>query len=53
MAFLSVSKVSKRFGALAAVDAVVLEVPRGAFFALLGPSGLGKTTLLRTIACSI
>jgi len=50
MAFLSISKVSKRFGALAAVDAVDLEVPRGAFFALLGPSGCGKTTLLRLIA---
>jgi spermidine/putrescine transport system ATP-binding protein/putrescine transport system ATP-binding protein len=50
MAFLSLSKVTKRFGALAAVDAVDLEVPRGAFFALLGPSGCGKTTLLRMIA---
>ena len=50
MAFLSVQKVSKRFGDLAAVDAVDLEVPRGAFFALLGPSGCGKTTLLRMIA---
>ena len=50
MAFLSVSKVTKRFGDLVAVDAVSLEVPRGAFFALLGPSGCGKTTLLRLIA---
>ena len=50
MTFLSVNKVSKRFGALAAVDAVDLDVPRGAFFALLGPSGCGKTTLLRMIA---
>jgi spermidine/putrescine transport system ATP-binding protein/putrescine transport system ATP-binding protein len=48
--FLSINKVSKRFGALAAVEAVDLEVPRGAFFALLGPSGCGKTTLLRMIA---
>jgi spermidine/putrescine transport system ATP-binding protein/putrescine transport system ATP-binding protein len=50
MTFLSVQKVSKRFGDLAAVHAVDLEVPRGAFFALLGPSGCGKTTLLRMIA---
>jgi ABC-type Fe3+/spermidine/putrescine transport system ATPase subunit len=50
MAFLSVQKVTKRFGDHVAVDAVDLEVPRGAFFALLGPSGCGKTTLLRMIA---
>jgi spermidine/putrescine transport system ATP-binding protein/putrescine transport system ATP-binding protein len=50
MTFLSVQKVTKRFGGVTAVDAVDLEVPRGAFFALLGPSGCGKTTLLRMIA---
>ncbi len=49
MAFLSVQKLSKRFGDHTAVDAVDLSVPRGAFFALLGPSGCGKTTLLRMI----
>jgi spermidine/putrescine transport system ATP-binding protein/putrescine transport system ATP-binding protein len=49
MTFLSLQKVSKRFGDHAAVAAVDLEVPQGAFFALLGPSGCGKTTLLRMI----
>ena len=49
MDFLSVNKVTKRFGETIAVDAVDLNVPRGAFFALLGPSGCGKTTLLRMI----
>jgi osmoprotectant transport system ATP-binding protein len=39
--------VSKRFGALAAVDAVSLAVPRGAFVALVGESGSGKSTLLK------
>jgi spermidine/putrescine transport system ATP-binding protein len=42
--------VSKRFGALAAVDDVSADIRRGEFFSLLGPSGCGKTTLLRMIA---
>jgi spermidine/putrescine transport system ATP-binding protein len=40
---------TKRYGALTAVDALNLEVPRGEFLALLGPSGCGKTTTLRMI----
>jgi putrescine transport system ATP-binding protein len=42
--------VSKRFGAVAALDKVSLDIFEGEFFALLGPSGCGKTTLLRTLA---
>jgi iron(III) transport system ATP-binding protein len=42
--------VSKRFGAVCAVDRAHLEVASGEFVALLGPSGCGKTTLLRLIA---
>jgi putrescine transport system ATP-binding protein len=42
--------VSKRFGAVAAVDTLTLEIAQGEFFALLGPSGCGKTTLLRMLA---
>jgi spermidine/putrescine transport system ATP-binding protein len=42
--------VTKRFGALTAVDAVDLDIAEGEFFTMLGPSGCGKTTTLRMIA---
>jgi ABC-type Fe3+/spermidine/putrescine transport system ATPase subunit len=42
--------VCRRFGAVAAVSDVSLDVPEGRFTTLLGPSGCGKTTLLRLIA---
>jgi ABC-type Fe3+/spermidine/putrescine transport system ATPase subunit len=47
---LQVGRVTRRFGSLAAVDAVDLDVRGGEFLGLLGPSGCGKTTLLRLIA---
>jgi sulfate transport system ATP-binding protein len=42
--------VSKRFGDFVALESVSLEVPDGSLTALLGPSGGGKSTLLRVIA---
>ena len=44
------SGVSKAFGEVQALDDLNLDVPEGAFFVLLGPSGAGKTTTLRVIA---
>jgi putative spermidine/putrescine transport system ATP-binding protein len=40
----------KRYGDIAAVDGVDVEIHRGEFFTMLGPSGSGKTTTLRLIA---
>src|SRR5260221_11422085 len=47
---LEVDRVTKRYGAHTAVDALSLDVSHGSFFSILGPSGCGKTTLLRIIA---
>jgi branched-chain amino acid transport system ATP-binding protein len=46
---LSLSGVSRSFGALKAVDDVSLEVPAGARHALIGPNGAGKSTLFRLV----
>jgi len=47
---LSVEQLTVRFGPTTAVDAVSLSVPTGEVFALLGPSGSGKSSLLRAVA---
>ncbi|MDX6275215.1 MAG: sulfate/thiosulfate transport system ATP-binding protein [Frankiales bacterium] len=47
---IQVNHVFKRFGDFVALDDVSLDVPAGGLTALLGPSGGGKSTLLRVIA---
>jgi sulfate transport system ATP-binding protein len=47
---IEVRGVSKRFGDFVAVDDVSVSIPTGQLTALLGPSGGGKSTLLRIIA---
>ena len=42
--------VSKKYGAVAAVENITLDIPSGKYCCLLGPSGCGKTTVLRMIA---
>src|SRR6476661_4084973 len=47
---INVSGVNKKFGDFVALDNVSVDLPTGQLTALLGPSGGGKSTLLRIIA---
>ncbi len=49
MTVLSLRNVAKRFGDLAALQGVSLDVEQAERLALLGPNGAGKTTLARCI----
>jgi ABC-type glutathione transport system ATPase component len=49
-AILRARGLTRRYGALTALDAVDLEVARGATLALVGESGSGKSTLARCLA---
>ena len=42
---------SKRFGAVTALDDVNIAVARGEFVAIMGSSGSGKTTLMNILSC--
>jgi ABC-2 type transport system ATP-binding protein len=50
MIAVSMQRLTRRFGATTAVDALTLDVPRGELLGVVGPDGAGKTTLLRMLA---
>lgn len=50
MAYVSLRHLAKRYGAVQAIDDVSLDVARGELIVLLGPSGSGKSSVLKAIA---
>ena len=42
-------KLTRKFGALTAVDAIDLRVQAGQFFGFLGPNGAGKSTTIKML----
>src|SRR5215510_11296487 len=49
MSLITVSSLSKSFGAEDLFSGVTFSVAKGARLALVGPNGIGKTTLLRIL----
>jgi iron(III) transport system ATP-binding protein len=50
MSYIRLEHVTKRFGAVTAVNDLNLGIGKGECFSMLGPSGCGKTTTLRMVA---
>jgi len=46
---IAVAGLTKRFGAITAVDDISFSVPEGELFGFLGPNGAGKTTTIRML----
>ena len=53
MALLSLSSLSKNYGALVVTDALSLDVAEGEIVGILGPNGAGKTTLFNLVAGTV
>jgi len=46
---IAAENLTRRYGRMAAVDALSLSVPEGSIYAFLGPNGAGKTTTIKML----
>lgn len=53
MSAITITNLTKKYGALTAVDDVNLNIEEGELFALLGMNGAGKTTTIKMLSCLI
>src|SRR5881275_1630826 len=53
MALLELEDVTRRYGALVALDQVAMQVEEGEVRAIIGPNGAGKTTLFNVITGTV
>ena len=51
LAAIIAKNLTKKFGALTAVNGIAFEIGEGECFAFLGPNGAGKTTTVQMIHC--
>jgi len=49
-AILSTDQLTKKFGALTAVDSVSIDIEKGEFLSIIGPNGAGKTTFFNVLS---